>query len=80
MSLSTRITKAIKVIHDGKIKVLGDGRYQVEGTGGTRIVTLNPPYFTCTCPWGDRGWLGNGCYHAIAACGVADVEIPLEEK
>lgn len=80
MTLSTRISKAIKTIHAGKIKALDDGTYQVEGTGGTRIVNLDPPYYTCTCPWGDRKWLGNACYHAIAACGLADVDIPLEEE
>lgn len=78
MTLSTRITKAIKVIHDGKIEAIGENTYRVEGTGGTRIVTLDPPKFTCTCPWGNREWLSNACYHAIAACGLADVELPLE--
>lgn len=129
MSLSTRIAKAVKVIHEGKIRQLpnqacpkcnggkfydgpsemcgcwipvdsrstsepcerhqcpwckGTGTaltYQVDGTGGTRTVRILPSgFFLCTCPWGDREWLGNACYHAIAACGMADVDIPLEPE
>jgi hypothetical protein len=80
VTFSTRITKAVKVINEGKIKRLGENTYQVEGTGGTRQVTLDPPYYTCTCPWGDRKWLGNACYHALAACGLADVDVPLEPE
>ena len=80
MSLSQRIEKAIRVIRAGKIKQVGEMTFKVEGKGGTYNVTLDPPRFTCSCPWGDREWLGNACYHAIAACGLADVDIPLEPK
>lgn len=80
MSLSTRIAKAVRFINDGKVSKVGENTYHVESQGGTRVVILDPPRFVCSCPWGNREWLGNACAHAIAACGMADVEIPLEPE
>lgn len=76
-----RIERAISLLRNNKVQRLGDGlTFRVDGKGGSYNVTLDPPRFVCTCKWGNREWLGNACYHALAAAGYADIDIPLEEE
>lgn len=86
MSLKDRITHAALAINEGRTKVLNssEGMAIVEvigRQGDAYIATVSVAGCTCQCPWGRNtpwGW-SNPCYHALAAAGAVDIDVPLND-
>lgn len=86
MSLRDRIDNAAHAINDGRTKVLNRSKdmsvVEVIGRqGDSYIATVSRTGATCQCPWGRNtpwGW-ANPCYHALAAAGAVDIDVPLND-